>query len=209
MINLPEISNIVNNKESSKNNITTKKLKTTYDYFSVRIPKNCIEQIIKSIKDERFLFFIKYGILRRYEGECDIIYIEIPQIPKKLVIYRTPHCRMKSLSKLNLSQRDLPHIPLFEGEDNLKYLSLELNRITKIDKLISLNNLIYLNLYGNYISEIENLVNINKLKFLLLGKNNIEQIKNLNALTDLEVLDLHSNKIKNIENIFYLKKLKV
>ena len=209
MINLPEISNIVNNKESSKNNITTKKVKTIYDYFSVRIPKNCIEQIIKPIKDERFLFFIKYGILRRYEGDCDIIYIEIPQIPKKLVIYRRPHCRMKSLSKLNLSQRDLPHIPLFEGEDNLKYLSLELNRITKIDKLISLNNLIYLNLYGNYISEIENLLNINKLKFLLLGKNNIEQIKNLNALTELEVLDLHSNKIKNIENIFFLKKLKV
>ena len=52
MINLPEISNIVNNKESSKNNITTKKLKTTYDYFSVRIPKNCIEQIIKSIRQD-------------------------------------------------------------------------------------------------------------------------------------------------------------
>ena len=147
--------------------------------------------------------------MRRYEGECDIIYIEIPQIPKKLVIYRRPHCRMKSLSKLNLSQRDLPHIPLFEGEDSLKYLSLELNRITKIDKLISLNNLIYLNLYGNFINEIENLININKLRFLLLGKNNIEKIKNLNALTELEVLDLHSNKIKTIENIFFLKKLKV
>ena len=209
MINLPEISNIVNNKETSKNNTTTKKIKTVYDYFSVRIPRNCIEQIIKPIKDERFLFFIKYGILRRYEGDCDIIYIEIPQIPKKLVIYRRPHCRMKSLNKLNLSQRDLPHIPLFEGEDNLKYLSLELNRITKIDKLISLNNLIYLNLYGNFITEIENLLNINKLKFLLLGKNNIEQIKNLNSLTELEVLDLHSNKIKNIENIFFLKKLKI
>ena len=209
MINLPEISNIVNNKETSKNNITTKKIKTVYDYFSVRIPRNCIEQIIKPIKDERFLFFIKYGILRRYEGDCDIIYIEIPQIPKKLVIYRRPHCRMKSLNKLNLSQRDLPHIPLFEGEDNLKYLSLELNRITKIDKLISLNNLIYLNLYGNFITEIENLLNINKLKFLLLGKNHIEQIKNLNSLTELEVLDLHSNKIKNIENIFFLKKLKI
>ena len=209
MINLPEISNIVNNKETSKNNTTTKKIKTVYDYFSVRIPRNCIEQIIKPIKDERFLFFIKYGILRRYEGDCDIIYIEIPQIPKKLVIYRRPHCRMKSLNKLNLSQRDLPHIPLFEGEDNLKYLSLELNRITKIDKLISLNNLIYLNLYGNFITEIENLLNINKLKFLLLGKNHIEQIKNLNSLTELEVLDLHSNKIKNIENIFFLKKLKI
>ena len=209
MINLPEISNIVNNKETSKNNLTTKKITTVYDYFSVRIPKNIIEQIIKPIKDERFLFFIKYGILRRYEGDCDIIYIEIPQIPKKLVIYRRPHCRMKSLNKLNLSQRDLPHIPLFEGEDNLKYLSLELNRITKIDKLISLGNLVYLNLYGNFISEIENLLNVNKLRFLLLGKNNIEKIKNLNGLTELEVLDLHSNRIKNIENIFFLKKLKV
>lgn len=203
MINLPEISNILNKKESSKINLPTNKSNKIYDYFSVRIPKNCIDNIIKPIKDERFLFFIKYGILRRYEGECDIIYIEIPQIPKKLVIYRRPHCRMKSLSKLNLSQRDLPHIPLFEGEDSLKYLSLELNRITKIDKLISLNNLIYLNLYGNFISEIENLININKLRFLLLGKNNIEKIKNLNALTELEVLDLHSNKIKIIENIFF------
>ena len=209
MINLPEISNILNKKESSKINLSTNKTNKVYDYFSVRIPKNIIDNIIKPIKDERFLFFIKYGILRRYEGECDIIYIEIPQIPKKLVIYRRPHCRMKSLSKLNLSQRDLPHIPLFEGEDSLKYLSLELNRITKIDKLISLNNLIYLNLYGNFINEIENLININKLRFLLLGKNNIEKIKNLNALTELEVLDLHSNKIKTIENIFFLKKLKV
>ena len=209
MINLPEISNILNKKESSKINLPSKKENKIYDYFSVRIPRNCIENKIKPIKDERFLFFIKYGILRRYEGECDIIYIEIPQIPKKLVIYRRPHCRMKSLSKLNLSQKDLPHIPLFEGEDNLKYLSLELNRITKIDKLISLNNLIYLNLYGNFINEIENLGNIGKLRFLLLGKNNIEKIKNLNALTELEVLDLHSNKIKTIENIFFLKKLKV
>ena len=209
MINLPEISNLLNQKESSKINISTKKENNIYDYFSVRIPKNCIENIIKPIKDERFLFFIKYGILRRYEGDCDIIYIEIPQIPKKLGIYRRPHCRMKSLNKLNLSQRDLPHIPLFEGEDNLKYLSLELNRITKIDKLISLSNLVYLNLYGNYINEIENLLNINKLRFLLLGKNNIDRIKNLNALTELEVLDLHSNKIKNIENIYFLKKLKV
>ena len=167
MINLPEISNLLNKKESSKINSSTSKDNKAYDYFSVRIPKNCIENTLKAIKDERFLFFIKYGILRRYEGECDIIYIEIPQIPKKLVIYRRPHCRMKSLSKLNLSQRDLPHIPLFEGEDSLKYLSLELNRITKIDKLISLNNLIYLNLYGNFINEIENLININKLRFLL------------------------------------------
>ena len=209
MINLPEISKIIKKTETSKINLSEKKLGKVYDYFSVRIPKNYIENIIKPIKDERFLFFIKYGILRRYEGECDIIYVEIPQIPKKLVIYRRPYCRMKSLNKLNLSRKDLPHIPLFEGEDNLKYLSLELNRITKIERLISLNNLIYLNLYGNFITEIENLSYTNKLRVLLLGKNNIEKMKNLNSLTELEILDLHSNKIKVIENIGNLKKLRI
>ena len=208
MINLPEISKI-QTKESSKINLITNRTTKAYDYFSIRIPKNYIESIIKPIKDERFLFFIKYGILRRYEGECDIIYVEIPQIPRKLVIYRRPHCRMKSLNKLSLSNRDLPHIPLFEGEDNLKFLSLELNRITKIERLISLNNLIYLNLYGNYITEIENLSLTSKLKVLLLGKNNIEKIKNLNCLTDLEILDLHSNKIKTIENISNLQNLRI
>ena len=209
MINLPEISKTIKKTETSKINLSEKKLGKVYDYFSVRIPKNYIENIIKPIKDERFLFFIKYGILRRYEGECDIIYVEIPQIPKKLVIYRRPYCRMKSLNKLNLSRKDLPHIPLFEGEDNLKYLSLELNRITKIERLISLNNLIYLNLYGNFITEIENLSYTNKLRVLLLGKNNIEKMKNLNSLTELEILDLHSNKIKIIENIRNLKKLRI
>ena len=208
MINLPEISKI-QTKESSKINLVTNRTTKAYEYFSIRIPKNYIENIIKPIKDERFLFFIKYGILRRYEGECDIIYVEIPQIPRKLVIYRRPHCRMKSLNKLSLSNRDLPHIPLFEGEDNLKFLSLELNRITKIERLISLNNLIYLNLYGNYITEIENLSHTSKLKVLLLGKNNIEKIKNLNCLTDLEILDLHSNKIKTIENISNLQNLRI
>ena len=206
---LPEITKFLKKVEVSKINLSTKKPSKIYDYFSVRIPKNFIENIIKPIKDERFLFFIKYGILRRYEGECDIIYVEIPQIPKKLVIYRRPLCRMKSLNKLNLSRRDLPHIPLFEGEDNLKYLFLELNRITKIERLISLNNLIYLNLSSNYITEIENLSYTNKLKVLLLAKNNIEKIKNLCSLTELEILDLHSNKIKVIENLSSLKKLKV
>ena len=199
---LPEITKYLKKVEISKINLSIKKSAKVYDYFSVRIPKNFIENIIKPIKDERFLFFIKYGILRRYEGECDIIYVEIPQIPKKLVIYRRPLSRMKSLNKLNLSRRDLPHIPLFEGEDNLKYLFLELNRITKIERLISLNNLIYLNLGGNYITEIENLSYTNKLKVLLLGKNNIEKIKNLNALTDLS-----SNQITSMNELVYNRNL--
>ena len=117
-----------------------------YHYFNTRIPKNQIEKFLKTLKDEKFLFFIKYGILRRFEGEWEIIYIEIPQIPKKLVACRRPFYRMKELDKLNLNNKDLPHIPLFESEDKLKYLSMELNHINKIDQLISLNNLLYLNL---------------------------------------------------------------
>ena len=206
MINLPNISK---SQEISKNDNNELRQRKIYDYFSTRIQKSNIEQKIKSIKDERFLFFIKYGILRRYDGDCEIIYIEIPQIPKRIVIYRRPYARMKCPDKLNLCKKDLPHIPLFEGEDNLKYLSLEMNQITKIEQLISLSNLIYLNLYGNKISEIENLQNVPKLKILFLGRNNIEKIKNLNCLSDLEILDLHSNKIKIIENISQLKKLRI
>ena len=80
-----------------------------------------------------------------------------PKYQKKLVIYRRILCLMNSFNKLNLSRRVLPFIPLFEGEDNLKYLFLELNLITKIERSIILNNLIYLNLSCNYIRKIENL----------------------------------------------------
>jgi len=164
---------------------------------------------LKQEKDDRFIYFLKYGILRRFDGEGDIIFIEIPQIPKKLVVYRRPIVRQKSFDKLYLNSMDLPHVPLFEGEENLKLLSLENNNITKIDHLVSLNNLLYLNLYANKIYEIENLHTMPKLRAIMLGKNQIEKIKNLNWLLDLEVLDLHSNKIKIIENLSMLKKLRL
>jgi Leucine-rich repeat (LRR) protein len=199
----------VHKKEEITKNEMFEKPRKIYDYFSIRIPRSQIESKLKLVKDERFLFFIKYGTLRRYDGDCEVIYVEIPQIPKKLVIYRRPCARMKSVDKFNLSKKDLPHIPLFEGEENLQYLSLEINQITKIDQLISLNNLVYLNLYCNRISEIENLQNTTKLKVLLLGKNCIDKIKNLHYLHELEILDLHSNRIKQVENLSQLKKLRI
>jgi len=179
-----------------------------YDYFNTVIPMEQIEKYIKNIEDEKFLFFLKHGLLRRYEGDCEIIYIEIPQIPKRLVVYRLPQAHENSLENFNLNNKDLPIIPLFENEDNLKYLSMESNHINKIEHLVSLNNLIYLNLYGNNIREIENLNNVRKLKTLILSRNNITQIKNVQMLTELEVLDLHSNRIKIIENLQLLKNLR-
>ena len=200
---------IITKREEISKGDSNGKPRQIYDYFSTRIPSSQIESKLKVIKDERFLFFIKYGALRRYDGDLEVIYVEIPQIPKKLVVYRRPCARMKSMDKFNLGKKDLPHIPLFEGEENLLYLSLEMNMITKIDQLISLNNLVYLNLYYNRITEIDNLQTTNKLKVLLLGKNNIDKIKNLQSLTELEILDLHSNKIKQIENLSSLKKLRI
>ena len=199
---LNTIKNTNNDRASSGN-------RQVYDYFSIKISRTTIEMLFNNEKDERYLYFLRYGFLRRYEGKGDILYVEIPQIPKNIVIYRKPVIRNKNSEKLYLNKKDLPHIPLLEGEENLKLLSLETNLITKIDHLISLNNLLFLNLYENKISEIENLQTVPKLKALMLGKNNISKIKNLQCLPEIEVLDLHSNKIKLIENLACLKKLRI
>ena len=199
---LNTIKNTNNDRASSGN-------RQVYDYFSIKISRTTIEMLFNNEKDERYLYFLRYGFLRRYEGKGDILYVEIPQIPKNIVIYRKPAVRNKNSEKLYLNKKDLPHIPLLEGEENLKLLSLETNLITKIDHLISLNNLLFLNLYENKISEIENLQTVPKLKALMLGKNNISKIKNLQCLSEIEVLDLHSNKIKLIENLANLKKLRI
>ena len=195
-----------NNSINDNSNIVRHQI---YDYFSTKIPKSTIEMLFHLEKDERYLYFLRYGFLRRYEGNGDILYVEIPQIPKNIVIYRKPAVRNQNSEKLYLNKKDLTHIPLLEGEEYLKLLSLETNLISKIDHLISLNNLLFLNLYENRISEIENLHTVPKLKALMLGKNQITRIKNLNCLVDIEVLDLHRNKIKLIENLFSLKKLRI
>ena len=40
--------------------------------FNTVIPLEQIEKYTKNIEDDKFLFFLKYGLLRRYEGDCDI-----------------------------------------------------------------------------------------------------------------------------------------
>ena len=213
MLSLPSLKEDGKQLNSLKINNNNDRLNSgnapVYDYFSTKISKSSIEGLYNNEKDERYLYFLRYGFLRRYEGKGDILYVEIPQIPKNIVIYRKPSVRNKNSEKLYLNKKDLPHIPLLEGEENLKLLSLETNLINKIDHLISLNNLLFLNLYENKISEIENLQTVPKLKALMLGKNNISKIKNLQCLYDIEVLDLHSNKIKLIENLTNLKKLRI
>ena len=180
------LTHVKSEKDRSKSSRSspTQNNQKYYDYFSTKIPEEIIKTLIKNEKDERGLYFLLNGILRRYEDKGDYLYVEIPQLPKKIIFYRKPNLRQKNPEKLSLIRKDLPQIPLFETEDNsqLKSLDLESNLITKIDNLISLSNLLFLNLYDNQIKEIENL------QF---------------------VLDLHCNKIKIIENLVSLKKLRV
>ena len=52
------------------------------------------------------------------------LYVELPQIPGVLIVYRRPGEREKSAEKIFLDKKGLRMIPLLEGEERLKYLSL-------------------------------------------------------------------------------------
>ena len=56
---------------------------------------------------------------------------------------------------------DLGHVPLLEGEEKLKILTYQHNRINQIENLVSLPNLLYLDLYDNVIKEIDGLRYLN------------------------------------------------
>ncbi|CAD8106484.1 unnamed protein product [Paramecium primaurelia] len=168
-----------------------------------------LQKIFTIEQDERYRYLIKNGITRKIENGGNIIFSELQQIPGVWICYRRPQERQENTEKLNLDNLDLQHIPLFEGEENLKILFLQHNRIGLIKNLISLPNLLYLDLYDNQIKDIEELEQLQKLKVLLLPKNQIRNIQNLDSLQKLEVLDLHSNNITHLKGLNKLKNLKV
>ena len=120
MLSLPALKEDGKQINKSNNERMNSGDRQIYDYFSIKISKATIDMLFNSEKDERYLYFLRYGNLRRYEGKGDILYVEIPQIPKNIVIYRKPSVRNKNSEKLYLNKKDLPHIPLLEGEENLK-----------------------------------------------------------------------------------------
>ncbi|CAD8095545.1 unnamed protein product [Paramecium primaurelia] len=167
------------------------------------------QEIIQIEQDERYRYLIKNGTIKKIENGGNIIFSELQQIPGIWVCYRRPQERQANAEKLSLDWLDLSHMPLLEGEEKLKILTFQHNRIGTIQNLVSLPNLLYLDLYDNQIKEIEELKQVQKLKVLLLPKNQIRKIQNLDYLQKLEVLDLHSNKITNLEGLNKLKNLKV
>lgn len=116
-------------------------------------------------KDERYLIYykiryrylIKNGSLRRVENNGNIIFSELPQIQGVWVCYRRPCERTANIEKISLDYLDLNHMTLLEGEEKLKILTYQHNRIQAIENLVSLPNLLYLDLYDNMIKEIDGL----------------------------------------------------
>jgi leucine-rich repeat-containing protein 49 len=113
-----------------------------------------IKNVINAESDERYRYLLMNGFLKKTIKGGNIIIIELRQIPNVWVCYRRPQERKESLERLELNSMDLTHLPLFEGEEKLKMLTLQNNRISKIENLISLNSLVYLDLYNNGIKEI-------------------------------------------------------
>lgn len=168
-----------------------------------------VEESSLKEQDERYRYLLKYGKLHKTLNKGNIIFCELGQIPGVWICYRRPKEREENPEKLELDSMDFEHVPLFEGEENLKILSLKQNKIKKIENMVSLPNLIYIDFTDNLIEFIENLENLSNLKIFSAPKNLISAFKSINLLKRLEVLDLHSNKIQKIAGLEGLKMLKI
>ena len=70
-----------------------------------------------------------------------------------------------------------------------------------------MTNLTFLTLQANKLDKIQGLDTLVNLKELYLSQNFIEKIENLDKLVNLEILDLAFNKISKLENIEKLTQL--
>lgn len=74
--------------------------------------------------DERYKYLMTHGIVRKMEGNDNIIFAELVRIPGALVVYRKPSERNRNPSKLILMNKALAQLPLLEGEEKLEVLGL-------------------------------------------------------------------------------------
>jgi protein phosphatase 1 regulatory subunit 7 len=90
---------------------------------------------------------------------------------------------------------------------NLSILSIQSNRITKIENLENLLNLTELYLSDNGLTKIQGLDNLQKLRVLDLANNLIERLENIECLKQLEEFWFNNNNLEKWEDIDTLKKL--
>ena len=83
-----------------------------------------LRRLLNEEKDERYRYLLRHGNIVSIEAETLSLYVELPQIPNIVIIYRRPSERDTNVEKMNLDSRCLKHIPLLEGEEKIKYLNL-------------------------------------------------------------------------------------
>lgn len=134
---------------------------------------NLVLKLIQEEKDERYRYLLRHGNLHFIEAESYTIFVELPQIPNIIIVYRRPQERDLHMDKIMLDQRGLKHIPLLEGEDKVKYLNLQNNMISRIENLVSVPQLNFLDMSSNLLTEINSIPEKSNLKVIMLGKNKI------------------------------------
>ncbi|RLN96942.1 hypothetical protein BBJ28_00016145 [Nothophytophthora sp. Chile5] len=117
-------------------------------------------------------------------------------LPSALLSLQT---KASNPERLNLDRRNLPVIPLLEGEQILRLLNLQNNAIRRIENLLGLPNLIFLDLYNNRVEVLAAILPRNE--FVDRLNNEIDKMQNLNELRELRVLNLGGNFISTLENI--------
>ena len=162
-----------------------------------------VAKLLESEHDERYRYLLKHGKLHHIEADSFSLYVELPQIPNILIIYRRPKERLQNPEKIQLDSRGLQHIPLLEGEERIKYLNLQNNEILKIENLVSLPNLHFLDLSQNKLTELGLCISkLTAMRVLILSKNMLSALNGPNgiasvvsSLINLDMLDLHDNRI--------------
>jgi leucine-rich repeat-containing protein 49 len=130
-----------------------------------------VRKLLDQEKDDRYRYLLRHGNLHFIEQDSYSLYVELPQIPGIMIIYRRPQEREQNSEKMQLDSRGFKHIPLLEGEEKIKCLNLQNNEIDKIENLVSLPNLTFLDLSSNKLTEIQNFTTLVHLKVLILSKN--------------------------------------
>ena len=146
----------------------------------------------------RYRYLVKHGKIHFIEKSNDTLFIELPQIPNILIVYRRPNERLRNPERLQLSNKQFKMIPLLEGEEELKTLLLDKNNILKLENLISLPKLEVLDCSHNKISEINEIKSLIGLRTVCLGFNEISNIEPVKYLSRVRELDLQRNRVISI-----------
>lgn len=122
-VNLSRAHTLLNNHLSSAAAVTSE-LANPHCSRLMAPDQNLIRKLLYEEKDDRYRYLLRHGNLHHIEAETYSIYVELPQIPNILIIYRRPGERDNNPEKMFLDSRGLKHIPLLEGEERVKCLNL-------------------------------------------------------------------------------------